>query len=115
MKGNSLKIKWRAQVFFCNNRIGRQVSSNGDIYIGNHKDNEINGYGEYNYASGNMYKGFWIDQLMHGFGTLIDADGLLYEGQFIKNKKQDKKGKLELTDGTIFIGEYRDDKRNGHG
>ena len=62
-----------------------------------------------------MYKGFWIDQLMHGFGTLIDADGLLYEGQFIKNKKQDKKGKLELTDGTIFIGEYRDDKRNGHG
>ena len=75
----------------------------------------MNGYGEYNYANGDLYKGFWIDQQKHGFGTLMDNTGLLYEGQFVRNKKHDKKGKLEMIDGTIFIGEYKDDKRNGHG
>lgn len=108
--------EWTVLVIFTwYNYLGRYVSAIGDVYIGNFKDSEINGYGEYNYANGDLYKGFWIDELKHGFGTFIDKEGMLYEGHFDKGLKSDKKGKLELVDGTLFIGEYRDNKRNGHG
>jgi hypothetical protein len=38
---------------------GKEVFSNGDVYIGSYVDGKPDGYGEYYWKNGSIYKG-WI-------------------------------------------------------
>jgi hypothetical protein len=48
------------------------------------------------------------------FGTYTFADDSKYVGEF-RNDKRDGQGTLTFTDGDKYVGEFRNDKRNGQG
>jgi hypothetical protein len=48
------------------------MHSNGDVYVGQHKNLVKNGLGQYFYKSSGMkYVGQWLNNLKHGEGELI--------------------------------------------
>lgn len=69
------------------------ISIHGEThYSGNFVDGQYHGYGKLNYAEeGTSYKGQWVKGKKHGRGTLWDKD---------KN---------------VYIGEWKNDRRNGQG
>ena len=65
----------------------------------------------YNYTySGQMQNGF-----PNGEGKAIYEDKAIYSGMFKKGLKHGNNGRYENTDGTIFMGNFRDDLRTGKG
>jgi len=93
---------------------GKYVYADGDIYVGEWKDNLMNGYGKYIYANGDIYEGEWKDNLKNGHGKYFYADGNSYEGAF-KDGLYHGHGKCIYASGSIYEGEYKDDVKNGHG
>lgn len=57
------------------------LNGSGDVYEGQLKDDQANGYGCMTYAGGGTYKGFWLDDSRHGEGVLINRVGK-YTGTF---------------------------------
>jgi hypothetical protein len=60
--------------------MGKLTFTDGANYEGNFVDNEISGYGTYNWPDGRIYVGNWLDNKMHGEGTLKWPDGKCYKG-----------------------------------
>ena len=113
----------------------------GDIYIGEMKNDEHHGQGTYTWTDGSKYVGEWKDDEKHGQGTFTWGDGEFagdkYVGEFLKGKrrglgtytyanggkyvgefKDDEKhgqGTLTFADGDKYVGKWKDDKRNGQG
>ena len=44
------------------------ISANGDIYIGEWKNNKVSGFGKLERTNGYIYNGEWLDDLQHGQG-----------------------------------------------
>ena len=65
-----------------NNRTGQGTYTwtNGDIYAGEFQDGKRTGQGTYTYADGEKYVGEWQDGKPHGQGTATDADGWITPG-----------------------------------
>lgn len=61
-------------------------SGSYEKYIGNWKDDMMNGEGEYIFSSGAMYKGSFKNNLFDGVGEYIFADGSRYSGEWKSNK-----------------------------
>jgi len=64
----------------CKNGYGTYDWSNGDKYIGEHKNGLGHGIGTYTYPSGTKYVGAFKDGLYNGQGTYTIADGTVYKG-----------------------------------
>ena len=61
------------------------------------------------------YRGDFIDGKFHGFGRLtFEKAGETYKGRFMLGKKWGR-GTLWDKQGNIYIGEWRNDRRNGTG
>jgi len=61
------------------------------------------------------YRGDFVDGKFHGFGRLTYNDeGEHYKGRFMIGKKWGR-GTLWDSDGNIYMGEWRNDRRNGTG
>jgi len=58
---------------------------NGDIYMGDFKNNLRHGVGICYYFNGSEYKGLWQDDKQHGNGELTYADGTIRKGIWSKN------------------------------
>ena len=76
----------------------------GDTYIGEWKDNELNGQGTYIFGpdsdfAGDVYIGEWKDNKPFGQGIYTYAEGEKYVGEF-KDGKYNGRGTYFLTDGT---------------
>mmetsp|Transcript_25410 Transcript_25410/g.22559 ORF Transcript_25410/g.22559 Transcript_25410/m.22559 type:complete len:130 (-) Transcript_25410:12-401(-) len=95
---------------------------NGNYYIGQVKDNKLNGVGELKIAkslkdtsrnksafSTYIYIGAFINDQKEGFGTIYWEDGETYEGDFVKNKIHGD-GKLFLKNGRVVKGKWRKNK-----
>ena len=54
-------------------------------------------------------------KLPSGRGKLLFEDGSYYEGPVIEGLRDGKVGKMYYTDGTVYIGEWKKDKREGRG
>ena len=96
------------------NCFGTFTSANGEIYVGEFKDDKRNGQGTQTYASGNGgYVGEWKDGKRNGQGTET-YKGSKYIGEYKDNVKN---GQLTYTDdkGNKYVGEYKNDMRNGQG
>jgi hypothetical protein len=93
---------------------GLRNYSNGDNYLGQHKDNYRNGQGTYTWASGEKYVGQYRDDKRNGQGTTIFANGEKYEGQW-KDDKRNGQGANTWPGVGKYVGQYVDDKRNGFG
>ena len=48
---------------------GCLIYSNGESYIGQWKNGQVEGYGEYFNEDGSEYKGQWVGDVQHGKGT----------------------------------------------
>jgi hypothetical protein len=87
-------------------------------YIGEMLENSSkrlrHGYGVMKYSNGNLFMGEWKDDCFDGFGEYIWSDGRKFKGSF-KNDKMDGKGEVVWPDGRRFEGEYRMDLAHGHG
>jgi len=61
---------------------------NGDIYEGEWKDDQKNGYGIYIHANGDVYEGEWRDGKRHGYGTYKrhGHDGFAMECEWYNGK-----------------------------
>ena len=59
--------------------------SDGDVYVGEHKDDKANGQGTYTYASGDVYVGEWKDDQRNGQGTYTYASGKVENGIWLEN------------------------------
>ena len=103
-----------------NNCFGLYRLSNGDIYIGEWKDDEKHGQGTYTYLQGGKYIGGWKKDQKHGQGSLTLSDGDKYIGSF-KDNNFTGQGTLTILDGGDFanreeyVGAFKDDEFNGQG
>ena len=108
--------------------------SQGGIYTGNWHLNKMEGEGCLYYPSGKLaYEGSWENDKLHGYGTLYSEDvvklkdsfdyrsfdnigdfWIKYEGYFLDDNKEGK-GKLVLSNGEWFNGQFSEDKVHGDG
>ena len=55
---------------------------NGDVYVGEYRDNQKNGKGVYTRCDGESYNGHFRDGKKHGNGISIYKDGSYYNGKY---------------------------------
>ena len=56
------------------------LDANGNEYVGEFKNNEMNGQGTYTFADGSKYVGEFKNGLRNGLGTYTTADGEVVDG-----------------------------------
>lgn len=88
-------------------------------YEGDWENGEKQGQGTLTDREGNVYTGEWRNNKRHGEGSLIQKHtyGMFverYKGRFFEDKK-DGKGVLEIKNGTIYEGDFKEDTFNGQG
>lgn len=93
---------------------GTFTASNGTNYVGEFKDNNYNGQGTITFADGNKYVGEFKDGYQNGQGTFTHPNGEKYVGTF-KDDKYNGQGTYTYEDRSKYVGEWRDDDRNGQG
>ncbi len=76
---------------------------NGDIYDGNIKNGLYNGYGKLIVFDNNnnnyrVYEGNFEDGKLNGSGKLIISDGTIFIGNFINNKYHNGKLSIKIKD-----------------
>jgi hypothetical protein len=57
------------------------------MYKGEWKDNNMEGYGVYQWRDGRKYEGAYKEDKKHGFGIYYWADGRKYEGYWAQGKQ----------------------------
>ena len=91
----------------------------GDKYVGEWKDDNMNGQGTYYYASGDEYIGEIKDGIMHGQGTYSYVNGDKHEGNYKDGDKHGQGtyffGPESEWSGDKYVGEYKDDMKHGQG
>jgi hypothetical protein len=103
--------------FFKDNNMegrGRLLNSDGFCYEGDFLDNKANGFGKYMSLDGITYIGYWKNEKQHGFGEEIYPDGSRYEGDF-ENGKKNGKGKFICYDGQQYEGDFLNNDIHGYG
>ena len=86
-------------------------------YIGEISYNLPNGIGTLFFVKENkivmMYQGEWLDGLFHGLGSLRIMNDSFYG--YWKNNKKDGYGRIKWSNGSEYVGEYKEDKFHGNG
>ena len=93
---------------------GSYAWSNGNKYVGEYKDDEHHGQGTYTWTEGRKYVGEWKDDKMHGHGSLTDPDGHKYVGEFIDDEFHGL-GIMMFPDGSKYDGGFEDGVQCGEG
>ena len=91
------------------NCFGTYTLADGEKYVGEWRDDKMNGQGTYSWASGEKYVGEWKDDKRHGQGTNTWASGEKYVGEW-KDGKRHGQGTNTFTDGTEQRGYYMNDE-----
>jgi hypothetical protein len=65
-------------------------------------------------SDGSLYTGCIKDGKMHGFGKLAWLTGTIYEGEWINNKIHGS-GTFKKADGSVYVGSWEDGMKNGTG
>lgn len=100
---------------------GRIDYPNGNYYKGGWKLNKKSGYGITEWKNrGELYEGEWEDNNLNGYGTYLWFEqnrkiNILvnrYQGEF-KNGKRNGKGCFYYADGSVYIGEWFENSKDG--
>ena len=86
--------------------------ANGDHYVGEVVNRDLQGKGVYTFANGDRYEGEFFANRLQGKGIFKYANGDCYEGEF-KDSKYNGKGILTHADGTKEEGNFVDGKYMG--
>ena len=93
---------------------GKLIVPDQFIYQGNFKDDLFDGYGEYTSKQYNYY-GNYVCGKKCGKGKEIDLiKNVEYDDDF-KDDKKDGFGKEKSSDGSIYIGEFKENQKHGQG
>ena len=65
---------------------GTLTGPSGDKYVGEFKDDKMNGQATYTFANGDRYVGEYKDDKRNGQGTYTFADGEQWEGYYLNDK-----------------------------
>ena len=98
----------------CDNGYGVYVTSFGDRYEGNHRNQKMHGEGLIIWSSGNRYKGDWVNNKKHGKGIYVWSDGNRYKGDFVDGAMHGN-GVFTWANGDRYEGGYVDGKEHGKG
>ena len=93
---------------------GTYTYADGNIYIGEFEDDKRNGHGTFKFVDGNVYYGEFKDSIFHGHGILTSANGNVYAGEF-NDGNMNGHGTYTYANGNVYVGEFKDDKKSGHG
>ena len=86
-----------------------------EVYEGEYRNENREGYGKYIYENGNYYIGQWLNDKPHGKGIKYYKNGnILYEGDFV-NGKAEGNGKYIYEDGEYYIGQWLNGNKHGKG
>ncbi|CAD8103789.1 unnamed protein product [Paramecium primaurelia] len=89
------------------------INSNCERYEGDFKDNQFEGYGQYDYNNGDQYKGYWKAGKRFGQGELINQEFGTIKGNFVDGYLN---GKGELDCKTQkYWGDFKDNEIDGVG
>ena len=85
-------------------------------YVGQLKDNDLQGKGTLTWPDGNVYAGDWMEGQRHGSGKFVWKNGTEYIGDW-RNDKSTGKGTYTWVDRDEkkYIGDVKDDKFHGSG
>ena len=98
-----------------NEKLSKIKERNGDIYIGEMKDNKKHGHGILLYSNNKVkYDGFWKQNKKNSNGTMYYKDGTIYKGHW-KNDMREGEGVLYYSTGEKFQGSFKEDKKDGIG
>ena len=75
VNGSILEGFWREGKL---NGKARQIYADGAMFVGEHKEDIKQGYGQYHYISGDRYEGLWSAGHPHGKGLYTWANGQTY-------------------------------------
>jgi len=82
-------------------------------YDGEYKDGLMHGFGVFTLLDGSsVFEGQFKNDRKHK-GTLTSSDGSVFEGQFINNQKH--KGTLTSPDGSVYKGYFKNNRKHGRG
>jgi hypothetical protein len=84
---------------------GEYSFPNGDLYVGDFKDDKFDGQGEWKGANGDLYKGAWKSGMRHGLGEAKLKHGDIYTGEFL-NDAIHGFGKYLFSNGDLFNGQF---------
>jgi hypothetical protein len=112
----------RREVANANDTIDRvlrtKTYANGNVYVGQMKDDKKHGHGKYTYNSGsnkgNVYVGQWKDDKRDGRGKHTIANGNVYDGQY-KGNKRNGIGTYTWANGKVYFGNCENKLRHGYG
>ena len=93
---------------------GKLTNPIGDYYEGDFINDNAEGYGSYIHKEGSSYYGMWKNNRQEGHGKEIWPDKTEYEGDY-RNGEKWGKGKLKLNDGSYYIGDFWHNQIHGKG
>lgn len=89
--------------------------SNGSVYIGEIKQDKLNGHGKFINIKGDIILGFFYDNCFHGYNLIQrNQNNSRFEGQFEKNKFNGY-GIEQFSDGSAYFGQYKNNEKSGLG
>jgi hypothetical protein len=88
--------------------------NNKNVYLGEWKQNNMDGFGMMTYGNGDIYKGGWTNNVRNGDGTIIYNIGGYYKGNWGDDKRNGL-GTLIKPNGTIQKGTWKDENFDPNG
>jgi len=99
---------------YWHNCFGTASNKSGDKYVGEWRDNMLNGQGTETFADGTKYVGELRNGKHNGQGAFTHANGDKYVGQF-KDGKYEGQGTYTFTSGEKYVGQHKENNRHGQG
>ena len=93
---------------------GVHFDPNGEVYLGEFKDDLKEGQGTLIYPSGSAYIGTFHCDQRAGLGAYSNINGNEYEGEYLSDKKHGQ-GLFKYANGDVYEGQYEGGKRHGTG
>jgi len=104
--GEVKKKKKNGEIIFIRSGSGKQTWNDKSMYLGNFKEDEMNGNGTITYPNGSIYSGNWLNGVRHGKGKLISTEGSSYDGEW-RYDVWDGNGRLTYDNGDYVVGHFK--------
>ena len=95
--------------------IGIYTFAEGQVYVGEWKNDKYHGKGTLTYPDGKEYSGEWKNGFMDGKGTLVTSNNSKIVGEFRNDMANGKAIFNSVVEGDVYIGNFVDDQRHGQG